>query len=236
MRRLPLHMRAVPHLGVCLLASLPASPPVNFASRIPANRLRLLPVLAAAPCCLPAGGVLSKEQSRLQMLELVVEALQPQAAEGGSGGSTAGSAGQQPGAELAEATRLVRCAQVLAWLGRQQLAFDRPTGCYSSEQEWRSVAAKRRDGASGAAGGLFLADMAAELAARSSIEALAYPPSSADRLLSTLFLGSGASSSGSGGAGSDREAAALHASLAVLAYYLADGGFMAPTALVAGLQ
>jgi hypothetical protein len=164
------------------------------------------------------------------MLELVVEALQPQAAEGGSS-----SAGQQPGAELAEARRLVRCAQVLAWLGRQQLAFDRPTGRYSSEQEWRSVAAKRRDGASGAAGGLFLADMAAELAAHSGIEALAYPPSSADRLLSTLFLGSSAASSGGGGAGSGGEAA-LHASLALLAYYLADGGFMAPAALVQGLQ
>jgi hypothetical protein len=183
---------------------------------------------AAALYCHPAGSVLSKELSRLQMLELVVEALQPQAAEGGGS-----SAGQQPGAELAEARRLVRCARVLAWLGRQQLAFDRPTGRYSSEQEWRSVAAKRRDGASGAAGGLFLADLAAELAAHTGIEALAYPPSSADRLLSTIFLGSSGSSSSSR---SDCSEAALHASLALLSYYLADGGFMAPAALVQGLQ
>lgn len=177
-------------------------------------------------------GVLPKELGRLQMLQLVAEALQPRA-EGGAATSVAGES-----AELAEARRLVQCARVLGWLGGQQLAFDRSTGRYFSEQEWRSVAAKRRDGAAAAAGGagLFLMDLAAELAA-AGVDAVAYPPPSADRLLSVLFLGSGGGAGGGGKAGSGGSGErGLHAKLALLTYYLADGSFMQPAAIVQGLR
>ena len=93
-------------------------------------------------------GVLSKELGRLRMLQLVAEALHPQqrAADGSSTQQPAAAAARS--SELAEAVRLVQCAQVLTWLGQQQQrAFDRPTGRFFSEQEWRSVAARRRDGA-----------------------------------------------------------------------------------------
>ena len=101
------------------------------------------------------------------------------------------------------------------------------------------MAAKRRDGAAAAAGGtgLFLADLSAELAG-AGVDALAYPPPSADRLLSALFLGGAAAAgagaaAGGGGGGGER---GLHARLALLAYYLSDGGFMQPAAVVQGLQ
>lgn len=177
--------------------------------------------------------MLPRELARLQMLQLVAEALQPPRPEGAAASAAAAAAAAAPeSAELAEAGRLVRCARVLTWLAGAQLAFDRPTGRFFSEQEWRSVAAKRRDGAAAAAGGtgLFLADLSAELAG-AGVDALAYPPPSADRLLSTLFLGGAAASAG--GSGGER---GLHVRLALLAYYLSDGGFMQPADIVQGLQ
>ncbi len=214
--------------------------------------IQRFPASATNTCCVlslatPPSGLLPKELARLRMLQLVAEDLQPQ----GGAPQQAQQAQQEP-AEVAEARRLVQCAQVLAWLAGQHGGFERPTGRFFSEQEWRSVAAKRRDGAAAAAGGpgLFLSDLAADLAAH-GCDGIAYPPPSPDRLLSTLFLsggpgGSAASpvakaaastaaggSSGTGGSGSQ---AAFHAKLALLAYYLADGGFMQPGAIVQGLQ
>lgn len=233
-------------------------------------------------CTLLLAGVTAKELGRLQMLQLIAEALANQsgaappaaaadgttgsAAGGGSGTAQAGAAPAEP-AELAEACRLAACARVLAWLGQAGSGFDRPAGRFFSEQEWRSVAAKRREGASAAGvGGLFLADLAAELVRQGLPEAtLAYPPPTPDRLLSALFLappttsssgsGAGASALASGPAGKpasskaagakaagEGEAAAAaapagqDARLALLAYYLADGGFVAPGAIVQGLQ
>lgn len=200
--------------------------------------------------------VLAKELGRLQMLRLVAAALQrPPAAAAAAAAEPAAAAG-----ELAEAARLVQCAKVLAWLSQQGMAFDRATGRYFSEQEWRSVAAKRREGAAAAAAadsGLFLSDLAAELA-QHGIDTRAYPPPSVDRLLTSLFLsqpsgGAGGSSrvTAGGRAGmapappsssasladsdsSDSEAV-LHVKLALLAYYLADGGFMTAAAITSGL-
>ncbi|KAL4434490.1 hypothetical protein ABPG75_000931 [Micractinium tetrahymenae] len=224
-----------------------------------------------------SAGVMAKELGRLQMLQLIAEALahQPGAAPapaGASAGTTGGFVGAGSGgtgsaapaaaepAELAEARHLVACARVLAWLGQAGSGFERPAGRFFSEQEWRSVAAKRREGAAAAGvGGLFLADLAAELARQGVTEAaLAYPPPTPDRLLSALFLappasgGGGASAppagkpAGSKGAGAKATAAAGDASaaapasqdarLALLAYYLSDGGFLTAGAIVQGLQ
>ena len=206
------------------------------------------------PTLHPTPGILAKELGRLQMLHLVAEGLQPHA----DGGSTqpaatttaaaAAAAAAAEAGELAEASRLLLCARVLAWLSQQRLAFERTTGRFFSEQEWRSVAAKRREGAAAAAGGgggLFLSDLLSELA-RHGPDSPAYPPSSADRLLSALFLAPGGSGSGGAAAagggtfsgtfsGTPGEAA-LHARLALLAYYLADGGFMQAEAVVEGLR
>jgi hypothetical protein len=208
-----------------------------------------------SPSSRPA--VLAKELGRLQMLRLVAAALQrPPAAAAAAAAEPAAAAG-----ELAEAARLVQCAKVLAWLSQQGMAFDRATGRYFSEQEWRSVAAKRREGAAAAAAadsGLFLSDLAAELA-RHGIDTRAYPPPSVDRLLTSLFLsqpsgggaGGGSRVTAGGRAGmapappsssaslaasdsSDSEAV-LHVKLALLAYYLADGGFMTAAAITSGL-
>ena len=197
----------------------------------------------------PSTGLLPKELARLRMLQLVAEDLQPQ---GGAAQQAQQAQQAADPAEMAEARRLVQCAQVLAWLAGQPGGFERPTGRFFSEQEWRSVAAKRRDGAAAAAGGpgLFLADLAAELAAH-GCDGIAYPPPSPDRLLSMLLLsgssasaaspagkatagGAAGSSSGAGSSGASE--AAFHAKLALLAYYLADGGFMQPGAIVQGLQ
>lgn len=213
--------------------------------------------------------MVAKELGRLQMLQLIAEALahQPGAAPAAaSGDGTAGSAAAGGGAaapaepaELAEARRLAACARVLSWLGQAGSGFDRPAGRFFSEQEWRSVAAKRREAAAAAGvGGLFLADLSAELARQGVAEsALAYPPPTPDRLLSALFLtppaaaggapaGSkpaGSKAAGAKAAGAADVAAATAAApagqdarLALLAYYLADGGFLAPGAIVQGLQ
>lgn len=194
----------------------------------------LLPALIPSPLPLPAA-LLSKDLARLQMLQLVAEALPPRA-EGGAAGAAAAS---EP-AEVAEARRLAQCARVLAWLAQQQSpGFDRPTGRYFSEQEWRSVAAKRREGAAAGGATLFLADLAAELAAH-GCDAGAYPPAAPDRLLASLFLGAApaaaAAKGGTAAGGSGTSSGALNAKLALLAYYLADGGFMQPGDVVAGLQ
>ncbi|PRW59389.1 E3 ubiquitin- ligase HOS1 [Chlorella sorokiniana] len=213
------------------------------------SRSRLASWLARGLASLSSAGLLPKELARLRMLQLVAEDLQPQ---GGAPQQAQHAQQAQQAAEPAEVTearRLVQCAQVLTWLAGQQGGFERPTGRFFSEQEWRSVAAKRRDGAAAAAGGagLFLADLAADLAAL-GCDGIAYPPPSPDRLLSTLFLsgaagGSAASPAGKAGAGaagssssSGGSEAAFRAKLALLAYYLADGGFMQPGAIVQGLQ
>lgn len=214
---------------------------------------------------------MAKELGRLQMLHLIAEALAnlPGAATlaSAAAGAPNGAAAEpvEP-AELAEARQLAACARVLTWLVQAGSGLDRPAGRFLSEQEWRSVAARRREGAAAAGvGGLFLADLAAELARRGVAEAaLAYPPPTPDRLLSALFLAPPAGAdppagapaltggaaagkpAGSKAAGSKATAGAgdaaatapsdTDARLAVLAYYLADGGFLVPAAIVQGLQ
>ncbi len=265
----------------CMYLSLGVLAPCLLGMRCPFFAAGLS-VVNHSCCALLLAGVTAKELGRLQMLQLITEALASQpgaappaaAADGAAGSAAASSSGTaQAGAalaepaELAEARRLAACARVLAWLGQAGSGFDRPAGRFFSEQEWRSVAAKRREGAAAAGvGGLFLADLATELARQGLPEAtLAYPPPTPDRLLSALFLappttsssgsGAGASALASGPAGKpasskaagakaagEGEAAAAvapagqGARLALLAYYLADGGFVAPGAIVQGLQ
>lgn len=162
-----------------------------------------------------------------------------------------GSPGGAAAAEPTEVASLARCAAALAWLGARPGALGRAAGRYQSEQEWRSAAAKRREGAAalgaavggGAAGGLFLDDLLAELAAV-GLEGLAYPPPSPDRLLAALFLAPSGAASAARGAGAPSSAPqqraaggdGVHARLALLAYYLADGGFLGADAIVAGLR
>lgn len=116
------------------------------------------------------------------------------------------------------------------------------------------MAAKRREGATAAGvGGLFLADFSAELARQGVPEAsLAYPPPSPDRLLAALLLAPAGSGSTAPAAAAAKPggkaavpapapapatslAAGLDARMALLAYYLADGGFLPHAEIVQGL-
>lgn len=200
------------------------------AKKLSVSQGRLSSWLGRGLAALGGSPVVPKELAKLRMLQLVFRALaQPApaaAAFGAAGRAAAGQQQQQQQAaaattELAEAERLAHCAHAAVWLASQPLAFDRPSGRFSSEQEWRTVAAKRRDAAGPPS--LFLSDMLATLAAH-GVPALAYPAPSTDRLLAALFT--------AGSAGRE----ALHAKLALLAYHLLDGGFMAAEAITEGLK
>lgn len=196
------------------------------AKKLSVSQGRLSAWLGRGLAALGGSSVLPKELAKLRALRLVFTALaQPTpavaAAQFGAGSRMAQQQQQPVLPELAEAERLTQCAHAAAWLASQPLDFDRSSGRFSSEQEWRTVAAKRRDGAGPL--GLFLTDMLASLAAH-GVPALAYPAPSTDRLLSALFCMGAAENN------------ALLAKLALLAYHLLDGGFMAPEAIVEGLR
>ena len=162
---------------------------------------------------------LQYELARLQALQLVARALVAAASESGS--PAAG--------DLGDAERLAHAARVLAWLTAVQerggggRGFACATGRYSSEQEWRSVVAKRRDGAAPLT--LCLAETRTAVARHGvEEEGAAYPPSTPERMVAALFL-----------AGST-DPVALHAKLALLSYMLLDGAFVPEASVVAGLQ
>ncbi|GAB4815684.1 hypothetical protein N2152v2_002730 [Parachlorella kessleri] len=168
-----------------------------------------------------SSGTLPKEIAKLRALQLVVQALSPSAEQGQQAGSAAAE-----GAEVQEVTRLLQCGLVLAWLSQQEGLEGRPTGRFSSEQEWRGVASKRRDGAgAGASAGqsLFVADTLAALA-QEGVPGLQYPLGSAEKLVGVVFL-----------LGCTSHHAWL-AKLSLLAYWLADGAFLQPHQLAAGFR
>ena len=173
---------------------------------------------------------------------------------------------QQQVPELTEVQQLLHCGKVAWWLATQQFATDRPTGRFASEQEWRAVVAKRRDACQPATPflPLLLSALTAQVrrfrgggkaapphththpthphtaplhaspvhplhdppgpALPQGVEGMTYPPAGVERLVQQLFLSGGTSQ------------VALHAKLALLAYYLLDGGFAVSGSLAQGLR
>lgn len=165
--------------------------------------------------------VVPKEFSKLQVLQLVFEALAqpPQQPYMLAAVPAAPPAHELP--ELREAQRLAQCAHAVAWLMHQPGLFERPLGKFSSEQEWRSLATRRRNACGPL--GLFLTDMVAALG-QHGVPSVPYPASTTEKLLLSLFMVGQTSQE------------ALHAKLALMSYHLLDGGFMPSDAIVDGLR
>mmetsp|Transcript_29148 Transcript_29148/g.82179 ORF Transcript_29148/g.82179 Transcript_29148/m.82179 type:complete len:721 (-) Transcript_29148:300-2462(-) len=162
---------------------------------------------------LAESGLLCALAKQLGGLVAVMQAL-------GSGPSGGGGA---PSGELRSTLRLHHCLQVVRWCHGNGLTDQPPTGRHSSRPAWARRCSERAAALEAASSGHspFISDLCREAAGSTEAGRQLYgkyPPPSLEHAVSGLFL--------QGGESDD----AWRAKLAVLLYYLEDGGFMSGAA------